>query len=344
MGEIRDFFLKLLDTGDFPERWHCGKWSDFHGWLYIGSNLLIWSAYFMIPLLIIRYVARQKQRIHFNRVYLLFATFIIACGATHFIDAMIFWIPAYRLNALVLLFTGIVSWVTIFALLKILPTAFSLKSPVEFESEIALRKQKEEQLMKKNATLLHAETMAKLCSWIWDVKNDRIEWSEASAEIFNTPEGLGTTLNDFINKVHPDDMDYLHTNVARIIEAKKFTKLYYRILTPFGEVRDVVSVGEVVCNEVGEVVEMLGTLQDITEKKKQMRAMEDKNRKLMEVSYIQSHAVRGHVATILGLTEIFNLEDYDDKKNETVIESIRIAANNLDKQIRELTDIIEDKG
>ena len=48
MYRITEFLTKLLDSSDWPARWHCGTWTGFHGWLYIISDLLIWSAYFTI--------------------------------------------------------------------------------------------------------------------------------------------------------------------------------------------------------------------------------------------------------------------------------------------------------
>lgn len=135
MGQIEDFFRKLLDYSDWPPRWHCGEWSSFHGWLYITSDLLIWSAYFVIPLCIIRYLSR-KQGPKFVRIYFLFAGFILACGATHFLDAVAFWYPVYRLSALVRFITGIISWVTVFYLIRLLPKAFSLRPPIEMAKEL----------------------------------------------------------------------------------------------------------------------------------------------------------------------------------------------------------------
>jgi len=120
------FFKKLFDSSDWPPRWHCGQWTD-HGWLYIISDLLIWSAYFTIPVVIIRFISK-KQDIRFTRLYFMFAAFILACGATHFLDALAFWIPVYRLNALARFITGVVSWATVFYLVKYLPFVFSLKS------------------------------------------------------------------------------------------------------------------------------------------------------------------------------------------------------------------------
>ena len=79
------------------------------------------------------------------RLYFLFAAFILACGATHFLDAVAFWIPAYRLNALVRLITGVVSWITVFYVVRVLPSVFSLKTQNELEAEIEQRKKAEQQ-------------------------------------------------------------------------------------------------------------------------------------------------------------------------------------------------------
>jgi len=145
MNQVTEFFRKLFDSSDWPPRWHCGRWTEFHGWLYIISDLLIWSAYFTIPIVIIRYISKRKD-LRFARLYFLFAAFILACGATHFLDAVAFWIPAYRLSALVRLMTGVLSWVTVFYLIKLLPAAFSLRSQQELEKEIEQRKKTEEKL------------------------------------------------------------------------------------------------------------------------------------------------------------------------------------------------------
>lgn len=143
MKQVAEFFRKLLDTSDWPPRWHCGKWTEFHGWLYIISDILVWSAYFAIPLIIIRYISK-KHDARFIRLYFLFAGFILACGATHFFDAITFWWPLYRVNALVRAITGIISWITVFYLIRLLPVAFTLRSSAELEAEVEQRKKAED--------------------------------------------------------------------------------------------------------------------------------------------------------------------------------------------------------
>jgi len=143
MNQVIEFFAGLFDTSDWPPRWHCGKWSDFHGWLYIISDLMVWCAYFAIPLIIIRFISR-KHDARFIRLYFLFAGFILACGATHFLDAITFWIPVYRLNALVRAITGIISWITVFSLIRVLPVAFTLRTSKDLEGEVEQRRRAED--------------------------------------------------------------------------------------------------------------------------------------------------------------------------------------------------------
>jgi chemotaxis family two-component system sensor kinase Cph1 len=153
MDQVIEFFKGLFDYSQWPPRWHCGNWSNFHGWLYIISDLMVWIAYFLIPLIIFNYFNKKRGTIKFSKVYLLFALFILLCGATHFLDAMMFWVPMYRLNALVRFATGVVSLVTVYYLFRLLPTISAQKTSVELEKEIELRKEAQRKLADANQGL-----------------------------------------------------------------------------------------------------------------------------------------------------------------------------------------------
>jgi signal transduction histidine kinase len=153
MQQITDFFKGLVDTNLWPARWHCGTWSDFHGWLYIISDIMIWAAYFMIPVIILRYLTKKKPGILFHNAYILFAAFILLCGTTHFLDAVMFWVPMYRLNALVRFVTGVVSLLTVYHLIKLLPVAFKQKTNLELEREVERREEAERKLNEANKGL-----------------------------------------------------------------------------------------------------------------------------------------------------------------------------------------------
>lgn len=129
MDEVSEFFSKLFETSDWPPRWVCGTWSDFHGWLYIGSDVAIWLAYFIIPVIIIWFV-QKRPNVPFLPVFWLFAAFIIFCGATHILDAIMFWWPGYRLSGLIRFFTALISFATVFALIRDLPKLLDYKAPL----------------------------------------------------------------------------------------------------------------------------------------------------------------------------------------------------------------------
>ena len=92
----------------------------------------------MISILLFIFIKRKKN-VPFHNIFILFGVFILACGATHLMDALSFWWPAYRLNALVRFITAIASWGTVLALYKIIPLALTLKTPGELEIVVSQR-------------------------------------------------------------------------------------------------------------------------------------------------------------------------------------------------------------
>jgi PAS domain S-box-containing protein len=147
-----DFLRRLFDTSDFPPRWQCGDWSAGHGWLHILSDLGVWSAYFAIPLVLWHFL-RRRPDLPFRRVVWLFVAFILLCGSTHLMEAVIFWWPAYRLAGVLKLVTAVVSWVTVVALIRVAPTFMSMRLPHELEREITARQEAEGKLREANAEL-----------------------------------------------------------------------------------------------------------------------------------------------------------------------------------------------
>ena len=143
-----EFFAKLFDTADFPPRWYCGSgWSNepWLGWLHIFADLGVWSAYVAIPC-VLAYFAVYRRDLPFQKVVWLFGAFILACGSTHLMEAVIFWWPAYRLAALIKVFTAVISWATVIALIPIVPKLLSLRSPQALEKEITDREKAEDAL------------------------------------------------------------------------------------------------------------------------------------------------------------------------------------------------------
>ncbi len=150
-----EFFSRLLDTGDWPPRWHCGRWTDFHGWFYIVSDLMIAAAYFAIPFLLYKILVKRRD-FPFPSLIWLFIAFIVLCGTTHLSDAILFWWPAYRFSGLLRFVTGAVSIFTVVILYRISPMILSLRTQEQLETEIEARKKAEQEM--KHQQLIREST------------------------------------------------------------------------------------------------------------------------------------------------------------------------------------------
>jgi hypothetical protein len=64
-----EFFFNLA----YPARWHRFTWIDFNDWLYSGSDIRIWLAYFIISFFIVLSLTKRPQ-IYFHYVVVFFKT------------------------------------------------------------------------------------------------------------------------------------------------------------------------------------------------------------------------------------------------------------------------------
>ena len=86
------------------------------------------------------------------------------------------------------------------------------------------------------------------------------------------------------------------------------------------------------------IVGVICIARDISEQKNQFVQIQRQNEKLREIAWIQSHKVRGPVASILGLASLFNYDVSDHDNNIEILEKLKIATDNLDTIIKEVVD------
>src|SRR5215510_124986 len=120
------FGERLVSVQGLLPHGHCYLWRPGLVWLHVGSDTLIGLAYVAISLTLGYLVLRSRGHVPFHWVLLAFGVFIIACGATHFMEVWTLWVPRYWLSGAVKAITAGVSVVTAVALPPLVPRALAL--------------------------------------------------------------------------------------------------------------------------------------------------------------------------------------------------------------------------
>ena len=143
-------FEQILDMLAGQNGWmphgFCIQWTPSILWTYVISDVLIALAYYSIPCAL-AYFAYHRKDLQFRQIFLLFSTFILACGTTHLFSIVLFWQPLYLIDAALKAITAVLSIFTAICLARLIPLALRLPSPAELEQEIEQRKNSELNLL-----------------------------------------------------------------------------------------------------------------------------------------------------------------------------------------------------
>jgi signal transduction histidine kinase len=71
------------------------------------------------------------------------------------------------------------------------------------------------------------------------------------------------------------------------------------------------------------------------------KALNDRNFRLEQFANVTAHNLRGPIATLLGLANIFNKKKLDDPLNEKIIENVYESATKVDTILRDLTTLLD---
>jgi PAS domain S-box-containing protein len=135
--------------------------------------------------------------------------------------------------------------------------------------ELAERKRAEEALRRSESTLREAQRIAHLGNWQWNIGSNQLVWSEEIYAIFGlAPSQFAATYEAFLERVHPEDREKVAEAVRQTLEAGKPYSLDHRVVRPGGEVRIVHERAKVMRDAAGKPIQMVGTVQDITEQKR----------------------------------------------------------------------------
>lgn len=134
--------------------------------------------------------------------------------------------------------------------------------------DITERVRAQEALRRSEERYATAQRVANIGSWDWDIRTGDLLWSDQIEPMFGFRCGeFGATYEAFLDCVHREDRAPVGDAVNACIEEGDEYAIDHRIVWPDGTVRWVSETGDVIRDENGEAVRMLGVVQDITERK-----------------------------------------------------------------------------
>jgi len=118
-----NLFATGTDFEMFMSHGHCYFWVPSLVILHVVSDLIIGFSYVAISVTLAYLVHRARRDIPFHWVFLAFGLFIVACGATHFMEVLTVWHATYWLSGYVKLITAVASLATALVLPAVVPKA-----------------------------------------------------------------------------------------------------------------------------------------------------------------------------------------------------------------------------
>ncbi|MBH8564116.1 PAS domain S-box protein [Nostoc sp. CENA67] len=222
------------------------------------------------------YFVRKRRDVPFDWIFLMFGAFIIACGTTHVMDVWTLWYPTYWLSGFIKAITAFISVYTALELVSLIPKALTIPSPAQLEEanyqlakEIAERKRAEEVLIENEQRWQLALRGNNDGIWDWNVKTNEVFFSARWKEMLGYQDyEISNYLDEKITRVHPDDLELMTKAVQD--HFAKITPFYtneYRVLCKDSSYKWILDRGQALWDDDGNVVRMVGSHTDITERK-----------------------------------------------------------------------------
>jgi len=152
--------------------------------------------------------------------------------------------------------------------------------------DVTEQKRTERALRDSERRLAEAERLAALGSWEWDMRGGTVSWSQEMFRLLGERSGdCRPSYESFRERIHPDDREHVDLLIRRAIESGTPFEFVRRIVRPDGTVRSLLGRGEVIHDESGQPIRMVGSGQDVTalhQAERALRESEERYRVLFE--------------------------------------------------------------
>ena len=149
-----------------------------------------------------------------------------------------------------------------------------------------------EELRQTQNTLVTAQRIGRVGSWEKDLITGGLVWSEETFRILGfDPKSYRPSAGDFLAIVHLDDRARVESSARAAVESNAPYDLEHRIMRRDGQELIVHELAEVLRDAAGRPVRMIGTVQDVTERRRAEEQRQLMERKFQETQKLESLGV-----------------------------------------------------
>jgi PAS domain S-box-containing protein len=226
-----------------------------------------------------------------------------------------------------------------------------------FWRDITEKKRQQQQLEASQKMMAEAQRISKIGSWefMFDANNQVIpessKWSDEVFRIYGIEPGTQAPgMNMVHDLIYTSDRLLVREWTQALMAGLPTGSVNYRIGNNPAEVRWVKATADLIQDPVTKQGKMVGTIQDITERKaleaerrQVTRDLVQRNKALEQFAHIVSHNLRAPVANILGLSQLIKLSGQNSDTQLQCIDGFVLSAKRLDEIVSDLNKILQVK-
>ena len=122
-----------------------------------------------------------------------------------------------------------------------------------------------EQLQESEATNKQSQALTHIGNWSWEIGENKVKWSDEMYRIYGLePQSEEINFERFLSLIHPDDRQRRLEEIEESLKTKNVKDYVQRVVNPDGTEKVLRGKGELITNDKGEPIRLMGTCQDIT--------------------------------------------------------------------------------